>query len=465
MIRLYDTSRRALVDFTPVREGHVGIYLCGPTVQAQPHIGHLRSALVYDLWRRWFIYRGYDVTFIRNITDIDDKVLDRAGQEPWWALAYRIQLQFADAYDRINIIPPSYEPHTSGTVPQIVELIGRLLRAGNAYVADDESGDVYFDVTSWPTYGELSGQRPESLAPSPDLETRGKRDPRDFALWKGKKPSEPNSASWATPWGRGRPGWHIQCSAMASHYLGDRFDIHGGGLDLRFPHHENELAQSRAAGHPFASYWLHNGLVVIGGQKMSRSLTNSTEAEDLFAVWRPSALRYYLASAHYRSPLDYHEDSLAEADAALERIEAFLRRSSSLADHDDTTDSARLPAAFETVMDNDLNVPQALAVIHDFVRQGNTAMDQDDSTAALSARRYIVAMLEVLGIPTEQSTSRQQPSSEDRERGLRIERMLHDRSIARQIGDFAASDRIRDELSAAGVRVEDSPTGSRWSIT
>lgn len=465
MIRLYDSRRREVVDFTPIIRGRVGIYVCGPTVQAHPHIGHLRSALAYDLWRRWFIYRDYEVTFIRNITDIDDKVLDRAVHEPWWALAHKIQLQFADAYSRINVIPPTYEPRTSASIPEIIELIGLLLRSCNAYIADDESGDVYFDVARSPNYGELSGQRLDSLAPSPDLETRGKRDPRDFALWKGKKPTEPDSASWTTPWGDGRPGWHIQCSAMATHYLGESFDIHGGGQDLRFPHHENELAQSKAAGHQFASHWLHNGLVDVGGKKMSRSLNNSVEAEDLFARWRPSAIRYYLASAQYRSALDYHEDSIAEADAALEKIEAFLRRSSFTGAKDNSIDSGRVPVAFEAAMDNDLNVPRALAVIHDCVRRGNTAMDQDDFGVASNARSAVFAMIAVLGIPTEQSVGGQRLNPQDRERGLQIERMLHDRAIARQIGDFAASDRIRDELEAAGVRIEDSPTGSRWSIT
>ena len=464
MIRMYDTRRQAVVDFTPIQSGRIGMYVCGPTVQAQPHIGHLRSALVYDLWRRWFTHRDYKVTFIRNVTDIDDKVLDRADDEPWWALAYRTQLQFADAYARINVIPPTFEPHTSASIPQILELIDELLRSGNAYVADDASGDVYFDVTSWPEYGVLSRQRLESLAPSPDIETRGKRDPRDFALWKGRKATEPDSASWTTPWGGGRPGWHIQCSAMASHYLGDSFDIHGGGQDLRFPHHENELAQSRAAGHAFASQWIHNGLVDSDGQKMSRSLDNSVDAEALFNQWRPSAIRYYLASAQYRSPLDYHEDAIAEADAALTRVEAFLRRSETAESKGTTEVRMQTPAEFEAAMDNDLNVPQALAVLHDFVRTGNAAMDDEDADEAARKRRGVVAMLEVLGIPFETPRSAQQLHSQDRERGLQIERMLHDRAIARQIGDYAASDRIRDELGAAGVRVEDSPTGSRWSI-
>ena len=326
-VRLYDTRAQALRDFEPLQPGKVGMYVCGPTVQSSPHIGHLRSALAYDLWRRWFSHRGFDVTFVRNVTDIDDKILVNASErEDWWALAYRIELEFTAGYNALGMLPPTYEPRATASVPQMQDIIAALIDAGHAYAADDGSGDVYFDVKSWEPYGELTNQKLDDMSDSPDAATRGKRDPRDFALWKGTKAGEPESASWASPWGAGRPGWHIECSAMSKRYLGPAFDIHGGGLDLRFPHHENELAQSTAAGDAFASYWVHNGLVNIEGQKMSKSLGNSVYASELLADARPVVVRYYLASAHYRSNMDYHPGALAEAEAAFSRIDGVLDR-------------------------------------------------------------------------------------------------------------------------------------------
>src|SRR4051812_47916711 len=309
------------------------MYVCGPTVQSSPHIGHLRSALAYDLWRRWFTYRGNRVTFVRNVTDIDDKILAFAAKpgdstgEQWWALAYRYELEFTAAYTRLGVLPPTYEPRATASVQQMLDLIARLIGRGHAYPAPDGSGDVYFDTRSWPTYGALTRQSADDMVAAADSDPRGKRDPRDFALWKGRKEDEPESASWPSPWGAGRPGWHIECSAMSARYLGATFDIHGGGLDLRFPHHENELAQSSAAGDGFARYWVHNGLVVVEGQKMSKSLGNSIFAADFLALARPIVVRYYLASAHYRSTIDYHPGALEEAEAALDRIAGFLERS------------------------------------------------------------------------------------------------------------------------------------------
>jgi cysteinyl-tRNA synthetase len=298
-IRLYDTQEQQLRDFVPLVDGRVGVYVCGPTVQSAPHIGHLRSALVYDLWRRWFEYRGYRVDFIRNVTDIDDKILANASDaEEWWALAYRIEQEFSAGYRALGIREPTYEPRATANVAQMQELIARLVERGHAYVAEDGSGDVYFDTTTWPDYGALTHQRLADMAESADVPTRGKRDPRDFALWKGAKPEEPASANWTAPWGSGRPGWHIECSAMSRRYLGDEFDIHGGGLDLRFPHHENELAQSHAAGYGFARYWVHNGLLNVEGQKMSKSLGNSVFAAEVLAAARPIVVRYYMSSAH-----------------------------------------------------------------------------------------------------------------------------------------------------------------------
>ncbi|MDF1478203.1 cysteine--tRNA ligase [Leifsonia sp. H3M29-4] len=457
-IRLYDSKAQALVDFVPLTADKVGIYVCGPTVQSSPHIGHLRSALVYDLWRRWFNYRSFDVTLVRNVTDIDDKVLDNAtDDEPWWALAYRMELEFTAGYTALGIQPPTYEPRATASIPQMIEIIQRLIDAGHAYAAE---GDVYFDTASWPAYGELTRQRPENMEAATDADPRGKRDPRDFALWKGAKPTEPVTARWESPWGAGRPGWHIECSAMSSRYLGAAFDIHGGGLDLRFPHHENELAQSTAAGDPFASYWVHNGLVNVNGQKMSKSLGNSVYAADLLGRAQPIVVRYFLGSAHYRSTIDYHDGSLAEAEAALDRIGTFLTRSA--ASH---TAAEQIPDAFAAAMDDDLSVPAALGVLHETVRAGNAALDAGDADAVASARGAVLAMSEVLGI-NPLSPQWGAAASEPTELALAslVESLISDRNAARANKDFAVADRIRDELAAAGITVEDGAGGTHWSL-
>ena len=250
-LRLYDTATAEVRDFVPLVPGQVGVYVCGLTVQADPHLGHIRSGVAFDVLRRWLTYSGYDVTYIRNVTDIDDKILLKSAEEnvEWWAHAYRFERPVTWAYDALGCLPPTYEPRATGHIPEMLALVDVLLERGHAYVAADGSGDVYFDIQSWPAYGELTRQRIEDMEPAADADPRGKRDPRDFALWKGRKAEEPESASWPTPWGPGRPGWHLECSAMVGKYLGSEFDIHGGGIDLRFPHHENEQAQSRAAGH------------------------------------------------------------------------------------------------------------------------------------------------------------------------------------------------------------------------
>lgn len=467
-VRLYDSKSQELTDLVPLVPGQVGIYVCGPTVQSSPHIGHLRSALVYDQWRRWLSYRGYRVTLVRNVTDIDDKILDAADDgEEWWALAYRYELEFTAGYNRLGILAPTYEPRATASVGQMQELIQRLIDGGNAYAAADGSGDVYFDTASWPQYGALTRQKLADMAPAADADPRGKKDPRDFALWKGHKPTEPASAAWPSPWGKGRPGWHIECSAMSARYLGDRFDIHGGGLDLRFPHHENELAQSTAAGDRFATYWVHNGLVNIGGQKMSKSLGNSIYAAEFLELARPLVIRYYLGSAHYRSTIDYHDGALIEAEAALERIEVFLDRAERrLADTRFAGKALQqVPEEFAEAMDDDLAIPQAMAVLHEHVRAGNAALDAEDLGAVATLSGEVLAMAEVLGInplAVEWQTATNEPTAGAL--SALVEKLLEDRDAARKAKDFASADRIRDELTAAGIQIEDTPGGSHWSL-
>ncbi len=468
-MRLYDSKAQAVTDFVAIEDGKVGLYVCGPTVQSSPHIGHLRSALVYDLWHRWFNYRGFDVSLVRNVTDIDDKILASAagGTEQWWALAYRVELEFTAAYQALGILAPTYEPRATASVGEMCQMIATLIDVGHAYPAPDASGDVYFDTASWPSYGELTRQKPDDMVAAADADPRGKRNPRDFALWKGHKSDEPESAAWASPWGPGRPGWHIECSAMARRYLGPAFDIHGGGLDLRFPHHENELAQSTAAGGTFANYWVHNGLVTINGQKMSKSLGNSVFAAEFLTLARPIVVRYYLGSAHYRSTIDYHDGALIEAEAALDRIEKFLERvNRRLADTPFAGSGVHvIPDEFADAMDDDLAVPQALAVLHEAVRAGNAALDTDDLAGAAVIRGTVTAMTEILGInPLSPEWLGVGSGATDRALATLVERLIDDRETARLGRDFTSADRIRDELAAAGITVEDTATGPHWSI-
>ncbi|KQO63480.1 cysteine--tRNA ligase [Curtobacterium sp. Leaf261] len=470
-VRLYDSRAHDVVDLTPLVEGRVSMYVCGPTVQSSPHIGHLRSALVYDIWRRWLTYRGHTVTLVRNVTDIDDKVLDLSAgtDEPWWARAYRVELEFTAGYRALGILPPTYEPRATASIPEMQEIITRLISRGHAYVAADDSGDVYFDTASWESYGALTRQQREDMVEAADADPRGKRDARDFALWKGTKTGEPATASWDSPWGPGRPGWHIECSAMSRRYLGPAFDIHGGGLDLRFPHHENELAQSTAAGDPFATYWLHNGLVTVAGQKMSKSLGNSIFASDFLAAAPAIVVRYFLGAAHYRSTIDHHDGSLTEAAAALERITGFLvrarRRLEDGAAGVGGGAPTAVPDAFALAMDDDLSVPQALAVLHETVRTGNAALDTDDLAGLETAFRHVTAMVEVLGIdPTSDtwSTAAEDPSAAPL--AALVERLVEERAHARANRDFATADRVRDDLAAAGITIEDAASGTHWSI-
>ncbi len=483
--RIYDSRQQAVVDFEPIVPGEVGMYVCGPTVQSAPHIGHLRSALAYDQIRRWFEATGQRVTLIRNVTDIDDKILDNAriaqqagGREPWWALAYRVERDFTSAYDALGVLAPVYEPRATANIAEMVALIELLIERGHAYQALDGSASVYFDTASWPEYGALTRQRREQMedaADSDPLTAAGKRDARDFALWKATRDGEPESASWPSPWGRGRPGWHIECSAMATRYLGEHFDIHGGGLDLRFPHHENELAQSAAAGHGFAKYWIHNGMVNTGGQKMSKSLGNSLFAHDLLAATRPIVLRYFLGSAHYRSVLEFSDSSLEEAAAAFSRIEGFLDRAASVAPSAlpaplrGAVTQADVPAAFAEALLDDFGMPQALAALHGAVRAGNIAIDEGDETALAGRAAEVVAMLDVLGLDPRAENWREGTDAgsvrEQQALGTLIDGMLADRREARANKDFATSDAIRDRLTGAGVALEDSQHETRWSLT
>jgi cysteinyl-tRNA synthetase len=487
VLRLYDTRTQALTELRPLVPGRVGMYVCGPTVQSSPHIGHLRSALSYDLLRRWLEHRGLSVTLIRNVTDIDDKILaasrgqdptsaalaassvEGSAGEPWWALAYRVELEFTAAYRAIGVLPPTYEPRATANVDRMQALIARLIDRGHAYPAPDGSGDVYFSVQSWPSYGELTRQRPEDMASGEEADPRARRDPRDFALWKGRKPDEPESASWPSPWGPGRPGWHIECSAMAERYLGTTFDIHGGGLDLRFPHHENELAQSGAAGHPFARAWVHNGLVTVAGQKMSKSLGNSVFAADLLGTARPIVVRYALGSAHYRSTLDHHDGALLEAEEAVSRIERFLERAERALEGTRFAASSALalvPDAFAAAMDDDLGVPEALAVLHDTIRGGNQALDVGDHDGAARALHAVRAMVGVLGLDP---AAREWRSSDERgpaaeAPGALVDRLVADRDSARAARDWVTADRLRDLLAASGVTLEDGAAGTRWTV-
>jgi cysteinyl-tRNA synthetase len=460
-LRLYDTAARSVREFTPLTPGRVSLYVCGLTVQAPPHIGHIRSGVNFDIVVRWLRWTGYSVAYCRNITDIDDKILRVAMHEelPWWAIAERNSRAVTRAYDALGCLAPDVEPRATGHVPEMIVLMRRLIDAGHAYAA---GGDVYFDVRSFDGYGRLSGQRLEHMRAADDTEDEGaKRDPRDFALWKGAKPGEP---TWETPWGLGRPGWHLECSAMSTKYLGSTFDIHGGGLDLIFPHHENELAQSTAAGDGFARYWMHNGLVNIGGEKMSKSLGNSLLVDDMITTVRPVELRYYLGQPHYRSPIDYSPEALSESATGYRRIEGFVTRAHELVP--ETVPAEALPAPFTAAMDDDFGVPQALAVLHEAVREGNAALAAGDSAGTAKSLSEVRAMLSVLGLDPLAAPWASRQQGEDLRPVLEVlvGLALEQRKAARARRDYAAADAIRDQLLQAGIAVEDTPNGTRWEL-
>jgi cysteinyl-tRNA synthetase len=468
-LRLHDTATRGVRDFVPLEAGKAGIYVCGLTVQSEPHVGHVRSAVNFDVLRRWLMATGYDVTFIRNVTDIDDKILAKGEAEgrPWFEIAYRMSRELDKALDAINVLPPTYEPAATGHVPEILELIGQLVTRGHAYAAEDGSGDVYFDVRSWAAYGELTRQRIDDMDPAVDADPRGKRDPRDFALWKGwKKALEPETAAWPSPYGPGRPGWHIECSAMAAKYLGPAFDIHGGGVDLRFPHHENELAQSRAAGQQFASYWLHNAWITTAGEKMSKSLGNSLLIPEVLKRVRGIELRYYMVSAHYRSHVEFSFEALDDAAAAFRRIESFVARA--VAATGEVPEDGMWCADFVAAMDDDLGTPAAVAAIHEVVTEGNKHLTGGDRAAVRGSLASVLAMLRVLGLDPYDPSWGSTGGSDDERLSAAVDALvgglLAERAAARADKDWARADAIRDRIAAAGIAVEDTPDGPTWTL-
>lgn len=515
--RLYDTKEHAVVPFTPVTPGQVRMYVCGATVDDAPHIGHMRAAVAFDVVRRWFLRLGYNVVFVRNVTDIDDKILRKAAaaHQQWWARAYHYERVFTDAYKRLGVLAPTYEPRATGQMPEMIALVERLLKRGHAYIIPDKngkpSGNVFFDVPSWKDYGELthqSGGRSEDeegriadqMGPSVDEKgtdkynpldaadlNAAKHDPRDFALWKAAKPTEPATAVWQAPFGAGRPGWHLECTTMAHRYLGNEFDVHGGGLDLRFPHHENELAQARAAGWGFARHWMHSAWVTTKGEKMSKSLGNGLSADRLLAHNPAWVVRYALASVHYRAMLEWGKDTLPSALSAAERIERFLHAAGQAVRQPSraqvsSIDADHLPAAFTSAMNNDFDVSSAFAVIFATIRQTNQLLAAgsgnltDDTQKQVRSNLLAVrAMLDVFGLDplaapfngnlTGQASG---PANEESPQAKALEALVRNRLDARQKArtrhDFATADAIRDELFHEGISVEDTPDGPHWSL-
>ena len=459
-LRIYDTATRTLRDFEPVRAGHASVYLCGATVQTVPHIGHIRSGVAFDILRNWLEAHGLDVAFVRNVTNIDDKILTKAADNgrPWWEWAATHERAFQWAYDQLGVRPPSIEPRATGHITEMVEYMRRIIDNGHGYAAD---GNVYMQPTSLPDYGHLSGQKLDELDQGESAGT-GKRDPRDFTMWKAAKPGEP---SWPTPWGDGRPGWHIECTAMATKYLGAEFDIHCGGLDLQFPHHENEIAQAHAAGDPFARYWMHNGWVTMSGEKMSKSLGNVLSIPNVLTKVRPVELRYYLGSAHYRSMLEYSEASLQEAAAGYRRIESFLHRVVEL--NAGEIEKGEVTDAFTDAMDDDLGVPAALAEVHNAVRAGNSALDKGDTAEATAIAGQVRAMTAILGVDPYAPQWRDRDQSNDAARAaldVLIADALRRRELARADKDWATADQVRDQLNAAGIDIVDTADGAKWSL-
>ncbi len=458
-LHLYNTATRSLEKFKPINPGKVGIYLCGATVQAPPHIGHIRSGVNFDILRRWLLASNFDVNFIRNVTDIDDKILHKAVHEEmaWWAVAMKYERAFTQAYAALNVMPPTYEPRATGHITQMIQLMQILIDNGSAYAPGN--GDVYLEVRKLASYLTLSNQKLDDLQPADDADLTFKKDPRDFALWKAAKPGDP---SWPTPWGPGRPGWHVECSAMAHAYLGESFDIHGGGLDLIFPHHENEIAQSQAAGWGFANTWMHNAWVTTSGEKMSKSLGNSLQVVEILKKVRGIELRWYLGSAHYRSMLEFSFEALEEAAVNFRRIEGFLKRSSEVLGKNV---EPVISSSFADAMNDDLAVPAALAGISESLRLGNTALTSNDKKGIETSASEIRGALSILGCdPFDEVFATSSSDDQSVLDGL-VALALQQRAAARERKDFASADAIRDQIAALGVILEDTPQGTRWSLS
>ncbi len=475
-LRLYDSKSRDVTPLDPVVPGQVGIYLCGPTVQGSPHIGHLRAAVAFDVLIRWLQRNEVDVTYIRNITDIDDKILARAeetGQE-WWQLASHYEREFSAAYDQLGLLPPTFEPRATAHIVDQIALIQRLLERGHAYT--DDQGNVYFDVRSQPDYGSLTNQRLEDMQTTEDSTqdseeiASGKRDPRDFALWKAPKEGEPETAQWPAPWGSGRPGWHLECSAMSHRYLGEAFDIHGGGLDLRFPHHENEQAQSHAAGWEFARRWVHNAWVTQSGEKMAKSLGNTLSLENLLAQQPPAVVRLALGTVHYRSMIEWDDETLPRAADVWRRLGDFVEQAGGLVGQPETVflSAEELPDAFSAALDDDLNVAGAMAVIYEHMKLGRHALQQADTERIAQELLLVRSMLDVLGIdpgaPNWAAPGTGESQGEKRALDVLVSAAIEQRNQARAERDWELADQLRDRLIGAGIVIEDGPEGSTWRV-
>lgn len=483
-LHLYNSASRTIEPLNPVKPGHVGIYLCGATVQGSPHIGHMRSAVAFDTLIRWLKYNGMEVTYIRNITDIDDKILRKSAEagEPWWAWAAKFEREFTAAYDALGLLPATFEPRATAHITDQLRLINRLIERGHAYA--DGHGNVYFDVHSLDDYGSLTRQELANMRTTEDesqidaATEAGKKDPRDFALWKAWKPTEPTTATWDSPWGRGRPGWHLECSAMSERYLGETFDIHGGGIDLRFPHHENEQAQSHGAGWGFAKMWVHNAWVTLKGEKMSKSLGNSLVVADILQTVPAPVLRFALGTVHHRATVEYGDETLAAAQAAWERLSGFVTRATQLAAQHQLPEISEgglathpLPETFSYAMNDDLNVAGALAVIYERMKAGNSAISATDVQAMYEALIDVRAMLAILGL--DPASAHWAPYVAGNVQGdtqtqhaldQLVTAVIAERTQARAEKDWVKADALRDRLSAAGVVVEDSPEGARWHL-
>jgi cysteinyl-tRNA synthetase len=465
-VRIFNTLGRALQPLRPREAGKIAMYVCGATVQSEPHLGHGRCAVVFDVVRRYLEWRGYQVTYVRNITDVEDKIIAAAAERgvDVAELAALMEKQFQQAYDALGVLPPTSEPRATEHIPEMMDLIQRLLDKDLAYVAD---GDVYFSVRGWEPYGRLSGQKLDDLVAGARVEPgEQKRDPLDFALWKAAKPGEP---TWDSPWGPGRPGWHIECSAMSLKYLGPDFDIHGGGTDLIFPHHENEIAQSEGAtGRRFARVWMHNGMLNLSGEKMSKSVGNIIDLATALERYPPMAVRLYYLRAHYRSPLEYSEELLEDAASSFARLWSFRRR---LPRSVGAGPDRAVLDGFRAAMDDDFNTPEALGVLFDVVREGNRALDRGDSADAFAATfDEITSVLGMAAPESELSDVAAELSALAADLGVEtsgtpeavVEAILERRRQAREAQNWAESDRIRARLGELGIAVEDTPDGALW---